>query len=265
MTAERSSTMWDRGTLRVTATLKTSGDVVIYGHDLGHPLCEEYEYWITVRSDDVARLVDALGGEQGTNPLDLLQQHGEELVTAGEKTWIEDHGIVPEFFNRMGAPRSSDGEDHVPSAAPASWAELGERVDAALQELEPDEYLVLDAAHGRFVQVMVQDFALRVESVSNHYLGPADALADSQIQLLDQLGFHRPTHGPEADDDAHDGSVNHWMDFPTDTPRTDLARLLVDTLQQVHNVDSPRDLTYECSTLLGEFIPQPTLGLARSA
>lgn len=39
-------------------------------------------------------------------------------------------------------------------------------------------------------------------------------------------------------------------------------KLLADTPQAVHGVASPRDLTYACSTFLGEFIPQPSLGLA---
>ena len=104
MTATRSITMWAAGTLRVTAETTVDGTVRISGQDFGHPLFEEYEYWITVWSGDVAALVAALGGVDGDDVLELLGQQAEEIVRKEEKTWLEDHGIVPGFSNRMGDP-----------------------------------------------------------------------------------------------------------------------------------------------------------------
>lgn len=98
----RSITMWDAGTLRVTAEVKADGSVVISGQDSGHPLCEEYEYWITVLPGSVPGLVAALGGAVGDDVLELLDLQGDEIVRAGEKSWLEERGIVSEFFNRMG-------------------------------------------------------------------------------------------------------------------------------------------------------------------
>jgi hypothetical protein len=48
-------TLWDIGSLYVSAELQPNGDVLIAGQDLGHPLCDEYEYWITVNQADVPR------------------------------------------------------------------------------------------------------------------------------------------------------------------------------------------------------------------
>ena len=76
------------------------------------------------------------------------------------------------------------------------------------------------------------------------------------------MGYQHATNIAKADDDDREGSPNYWIDLPTDTPLGKVARLLADTLQAVHEVDSPRHLTYACSTFLGEFIPQPSLGLA---
>ena len=94
--------MWSAGTLRVDAELGADGAVEIAGQDFGHPMCDEYEYWITVSPSDVPALVTALGGADGDDVLVLLASRAEEIVRAGEKSWIESHGIVPEFFNRMG-------------------------------------------------------------------------------------------------------------------------------------------------------------------
>lgn len=115
MTETRSITMWAAGTPRVNAETTADGSVLISGQDFGHPLCEEYEYWITVRPGDVATLVAALGGADGDDVLALLDQRAEEIVRKGEQTWLEDRGIVPEFFNRMGEPRATGGS---PSPTP---------------------------------------------------------------------------------------------------------------------------------------------------
>lgn len=253
--------MWEAGTLRVTAETRADGSVLISGQDFGHPLCEEYEYWITVRTGDVPALVAALGGAEGADVLDLLEQHAEGIVRAGEKTWLEGHGVVPEFFNRMGDPRTTGGRRPL-TAAPASWDDLAARVTGVLEELVAGEYLVLQFAESRFVQVAVQDFVLRVESVGDQYLDQDAVLTPEQTVALTALGYQQATHDAVEDDDAHEGSPNHWMELPTGTRPAEVAQLLADTLRAVHEVASPRDLTYTCGTFLGEFIPQPSLGLA---
>ena len=254
--------MWDAGTARVPAETNADESVLISGQDFGHPLCEEYEYWITVRPDDVPALVAALGGTEGDDVLELLGQHAEEIVRAGEKTWLEDRGVVPEFFNRMGDPRTTGGVRRSSAPAPESWDDLAARVTGVLEELEAGEYLVLQAAGNRFVQVALQDFVLRVESVGDQYLDGDAPLQPDQVAALTSLGYQAPTHSATEDDDASEGSPNYWLELPVERSRGEIAALLVDTLQAVHEVESPRRLKYECSSFLGEFIPQPSLGLA---
>jgi len=258
-------TLWDIGSLYVSAELQPNGDVLIAGQDLGHPLCDEYEYWITVNQADVPRLVTALGGTDGAHPLALLQEHAEELITKGEKTWIEDHGIVPEFFNRMGDPREP-ARSAPTAAAPESWDDFATGLTGVLSELEVDEYLVLEStANHRFVQVAFQDFAIRIESVGEQYLQPSSALSAEQVAQLENLGYDPATHRADVDDDAAEGSPNYWMELPTNAPRGSVATLMADTLRRVHLVESPRDLIYDCVNLGDGHIPQPSLGIGRIA
>lgn len=262
MTPERSVTIWDEGTLRVTAETKADGSLLISGQDFGHPLCDEYEYWITVSPGDVPRMVAALGGSAGDEPLDLLGLNSRQVVSRGEKSWLEDHDIRPAFFNRMGDPRTPEGAERPAAAAPASWDDLTARISNVLEELEADEYLGLVAEGNRFVQVATQDFALRIESVGGQYLEDG-ALTAEHVAALLSLGFRTATHEAEVDDEVRTGSPNFWMELPTDMPLGRVATLLAQTLRSVHQVASPRDLSYECFSSLGDFIPQPSLGLAR--
>lgn len=256
-------TIWARGSLQVTAERQPNGDVLIAGHDLGHPLCEVYEYWITVKHEDVPRVVSALGGTEDADPLALLHEHAHDILTKGETAWLEEQGIVPEFFNRMGDPRGS-AEPVATAAAPESWDDFTSRLTAVLSELEAEDYLVLESTvNGRFVQMAVQDFVVRVESVGEQYLEPTAALTAEQLNELERLGYDPSTHGAELDDDITEGSPNHWMELPTNTPLGSVAATMVDTLRRVHLVESPRDLAYDCAHLGAGFIPQPSLAISR--
>ena len=255
-------TIWARGSLQVTAERQPNGDVLIAGHDLGHPLCEEYEYWITVRHDDVPCVVSALRGTEDADPLALLLEHAEDIVTKGEMAWLEEQGIVPEFFNHMGVPRGS-AEPAAATAAPASWDDFNSRLAAVLNELEVDDSLVLESTvDGRFVQMQVQDFVVRIESIGEQYLEPPSVLTAAQLNELEHLGYDPPTHSADLDDTT-EGSPNHCMELPTNTPLGSVAATMVNTLRQVHLVESPRDLAYDCAHLNDGYIPQPSLGIPR--
>ena len=117
----------------------------------------------------------------------------------------------------------------------------------------------------RFVQVAFQDFAIRVESVGEQYLQPSAALTAEQVAELENLGYDSATHSADETVDASEGSPNYWMELPTNAPRGSVATLMVDTLRRVHLIESPRDLTYDCSHLIHGDIPQPALGLGRIA
>ncbi len=58
---------------------------------------EEYEYWVTVDSVDVPRIVTALGGQPGDDVLALVETHSQAIIRTGEKTWISSLGIQAGF------------------------------------------------------------------------------------------------------------------------------------------------------------------------
>jgi hypothetical protein len=91
-------TMWDRD----------GRHVVINGQELKtvpHGVAE-YEYALTIASDDVPAVVAALGGTTTDSVLELLRTHGEAIVRGGERKWLADRGVQaktwswfdPDFF-----------------------------------------------------------------------------------------------------------------------------------------------------------------------
>lgn len=103
---QRTVELYGRNRLHVRARVTGAGAVVIDGQDLSatwprdHP-AREHEYALTVAPGDVPRLVEALGGSPGDDVLDLLAARGEEVVTAGELTWLGRHGLVAELWSRV--------------------------------------------------------------------------------------------------------------------------------------------------------------------
>ncbi len=88
--------LYDRAGLRVDVVARGDGDIVIEGQDLSG--ASEYEYVITVRRDQVPKLVAALGGSPGQDVLALLRAQGEEIVKHGERTWLQEHGVAFELW-----------------------------------------------------------------------------------------------------------------------------------------------------------------------
>jgi hypothetical protein len=71
---------------------------VFAGQDLGgYPGASEYEYWFYVEASDLRR---ALGIGDGDLTA-AVKARGEEIVRAGERGWLEDHGIEYRFDNRI--------------------------------------------------------------------------------------------------------------------------------------------------------------------
>lgn len=82
--------LFHRDRLYVDARVADDGSVVVEGQDLRGE--EEVEYVITVAPVDVPALARALG----TTPdgvLAALAARGEEVVTGGEATWLDRHGV----------------------------------------------------------------------------------------------------------------------------------------------------------------------------
>ncbi len=81
-------------TLVVRAGYDDRGRLTIDGQDLGgHPLFEEYEYFLRVAPEHFGLLRSALGGGADAELVDLLATRGDELVRRGETRWLKEHGI----------------------------------------------------------------------------------------------------------------------------------------------------------------------------
>ena len=99
--------IYARDRLTVLASLHESGALLIEGQDLGASRffgdeVTEYEYGITIESQEVPRVVAALGGGAGTDVLDLLERTGEQIVRSGESKWLQEAGVQATFWSRTG-------------------------------------------------------------------------------------------------------------------------------------------------------------------
>ncbi len=104
VTAPRKVSLWARNRLYVDASVDADGVLTISGQDLGDNLYGgDYEYFLTVDATDVPTVVAALGGAPGDDVLDLLAANAEQVISAGEKTWLESLGISPGFSSWVGS------------------------------------------------------------------------------------------------------------------------------------------------------------------
>lgn len=94
---KRSVSLWDRGGLRIGASLSDSGELVIAGHHLRGR--SEYEYSLTVAVGEVPVVVEALGGAPGSDVLTLLSENADAIVQQGEASWLGGLGIKPGFWS----------------------------------------------------------------------------------------------------------------------------------------------------------------------
>jgi hypothetical protein len=156
------------------------------------------------------------------------------------------------------------GQDPYAEERERRWARFSGQLRCAIAVLDPEEFIVLSTPLGRFVQVMVQDHEIRVETVSNQFLPERWRLPIEDLDLLEALGWEAPTHTMEEDSRRREGSPNHWMDLDEDTPADMIANILVTTLRDVHGASEPEDLTYLASDTEGRRIFLPTLGLSRT-
>ena len=107
MSADGSVQLWSKDGLHVQARLDAHGQLVISGQDLRAeqvfgPGAGEYEYGLTVTAADVPTVVAGLGGRPGDDVLVLLGAHGDDLVAAGEMSWLRTLGVEPKFWSHIG-------------------------------------------------------------------------------------------------------------------------------------------------------------------
>ncbi|MBX7430633.1 hypothetical protein JDV09_00695 [Mycobacterium sp. Y57] len=94
----------DGSWLNLDATLQPDGSLRIDGQDLG-PVTEpvspdgEYEYGYTIAAQDVPAMVIALGGQHGTDIIDLLEHHWSGAQSYGLGAAIRSSGVPHHFWN----------------------------------------------------------------------------------------------------------------------------------------------------------------------
>jgi hypothetical protein len=94
----------DGSSLYMTADLDADGTLRIKGHDLG-PVTElispdgEYEYCYFVKAVDLPAAVAVLGGQPGTDVLDLLRQRWSGPAAYQLGTALRDGGIDYSFWS----------------------------------------------------------------------------------------------------------------------------------------------------------------------
>jgi hypothetical protein len=112
-TADGTVVLWesrdDRGWQAIRARLGADGSLHIEGQDLGSVVEDawgagntEYEWWWTVRPDDVPAAVAALGGDPGDDVLPLLARWSAANNGRDPGRQLRDAGIPVEFDNRVG-------------------------------------------------------------------------------------------------------------------------------------------------------------------
>ena len=149
--------------------------------------------------------------------------------------------------------------------ADALWDVFARTVSMALGVLEPEQFLILETAGHRFVQIAVHDDGARAETVSNQYLAPDDRLPMDDLDRLAELGWEPPTYFADDEADHADGSPNHFVDLDEGWDPDEVAEFLCDTLRAVHAVVTPFGLTYAAGSFESGMILLPTLGLPRTS
>lgn len=93
----------DTSSHHLSAVLERDGELRIEGQDLGLVTAAispdgEYEYFYTIRPNDVPALVIALGGTPGDDILALLEERWAGRQSYGLGTAIRDSGVPFTFF-----------------------------------------------------------------------------------------------------------------------------------------------------------------------
>ncbi len=106
------------------------------------------------------------------------------------------------------------------SSVNRDWAEFQRRLADYLAAMQDEDLLVLESGFEELdesqglmpcIQFVVWDGdTVRCEVPSNHYLHPDRALTEAEQTYLTELGWNRPTRGP--DDEPDDGSPAFYVD-----------------------------------------------------
>jgi hypothetical protein len=135
------------------------------------------------------------------------------------------------------------------------WAEFQRRLADYLAAMHDEDLLVLESGFEELdesrglmpcIQFVVWDGdTVRCEVPSNHYLHPDRMLSDAEQHYLTELGWNRPTRGP--DDEADDGSPAFFVD-KKQSWSDQLAAMTVAAFRDVWGVTHPAFLSTETSS-----------------
>lgn len=87
------------------AEIKDNGNLVFEGQDLGSGVegafgCSEYEWYWTIKEQDIPKLKDAIGGRG--NVLKLLEKNFSNEKAANLYEFMQEHNIPFESWSRIG-------------------------------------------------------------------------------------------------------------------------------------------------------------------
>ena len=145
----------------------------------------------------------------------------------------------------------------------ADWEQLCCDLIEVIEVLEPGQFLILSASGNRFVQIFVDEDDARVETVSNQFLAPAHRLSFEVLDLMEDLGWSRPTHYASADPLPEGASPNHFMELEDGWDAEEVAPLMTNTLRYIHRIHEPADVGYVAGSVDGDTLLFPLLGLRR--
>ena len=86
----RSESIYEAEKLFVDAHVWADGQVTIEGQDLSKG---EYEYFFTIKREQVPLLLEALGAGPKDDVLSELKAKGAQIISIGEMTWLKQHSI----------------------------------------------------------------------------------------------------------------------------------------------------------------------------
>ncbi|MBU6257925.1 MAG: hypothetical protein KGO01_05840 [Burkholderiales bacterium] len=150
---------------------------------------------------------------------------------------------------------------------PGGWIGFASALAGVLGQMGKGQFLVIESPRrGRYIQFACGGpEGLRFEAVSNAFLADGDRLANDQLEGLAALGWHPPTHRPDAPETERvsGGSVNHYMDFEMPLPLAEIAERAIGTLTRIFGVDDPEELEYDAFEADGSALDHADLGLTR--
>jgi hypothetical protein len=87
--------------------MRGDGALTIEGHDLGETPrsvwgSSEYEWTMAIAKEQLPAFVDALGGQAGSDALDLMSTRYREDERVASRGFLDEQGINFSFWSRVG-------------------------------------------------------------------------------------------------------------------------------------------------------------------